>query len=78
MGRRKILNVQDRQKLFDVPADEDSLIRHHSLTAADRLEIDLRRRDHNKLVLAARSRPPSHAGPETLCAGTWLTAKFNS
>ena len=48
MGRRKILKVQNRQKLFDVPADEDSLIRHYTLTAADRLEIDLRRRDHNK------------------------------
>ena len=56
MGRRKILKVQDRQKLFDVPADEDSLIRHHSLTAADRLEIDLRRRDHNKLGFDATSR----------------------
>jgi Domain of unknown function (DUF4158) len=50
----KIIKVQDRQKLFDVPADEDSLIRHHSLTAADRLEIDLRRRDHNKLGFAVQ------------------------
>jgi hypothetical protein len=27
MGKRKLLKAQDRLKLFDVPADEDSLIR---------------------------------------------------
>ncbi len=62
MGRRKILKVQDRQKLFGVPADEDSLIRHHSLTAADRLEIDLRRRDHNKLGFAVQLCVMRHPG----------------
>ena len=30
MGKRKLLKAQDRLKLFDVPADEDSLIRHYS------------------------------------------------
>jgi hypothetical protein len=68
MGRRKILKVQDRQKLFDVPADEDSLIRHHSLTAADRLEIDLRRRDHNKLGFAVQLCVMRHPG-RVLAAG---------
>jgi hypothetical protein len=68
MGRRKILKVQDRQKLFGVPADEDSLIRHHSLTAADRLEIDLRRRDHNKLGFAVQLCVMRHPG-RVLAAG---------
>jgi TnpA family transposase len=68
MGRRKILKVQDRQKLFDVLADEDSLIRHHSLTAADRLEIDLCRRDHNKLGFAVQLCVMRHPG-RVLAAG---------
>ena len=68
MGRRKILKVQDRQKLFDVPADEDSLIRHYSLTAAHRLEIDLRRRDHNKLGFAVQLCVMRHPG-RVLAAG---------
>ena len=54
MARRKILKAQDRRELFDIPADEDSLIRHYSLSAADRLEIDLRRREHNKLGFAVQ------------------------
>ena len=52
MGRRKRLKVQERQEIFDIPADEDSLIRHYSLSAVDRLEIELRRREHNKLGFA--------------------------
>jgi hypothetical protein len=42
-----ILKIQDRQRPFGVAADEDRLIRHQLLTASDRLEIDLRRHDHN-------------------------------
>lgn len=52
MAKRKLLKEQDRQKLFGIPVDEDSLIRHYSLSAADRLEIELRRRDHNRLGFA--------------------------
>lgn len=54
MAKRKLLKVQDRQKLFDIPADEDSLIRHYSLSSADRLEIELRRREHNRLGYAVQ------------------------
>ena len=32
MAKRKLLKVQDRQALFDIPADEDSLIRNYSLS----------------------------------------------
>ena len=54
MARRTLLKAQDRQELFDIPADEDSLIRHYSLSPADRLEIELRRRKHNQLGFAVQ------------------------
>ncbi|MDG4892706.1 Tn3 family transposase [Mesorhizobium sp. WSM4976] len=54
MAKRKLLKVQDRQKVFDIPADEDSLIRRYSLSPADRLEIELRRREHNRLGFAVQ------------------------
>jgi len=68
VARRKILKAQDRQELFDIPADEDSLIRHYSLSAADRLEIDLRRREHNKLGFAVQLCVMRHPG-RVLSAG---------
>jgi TnpA family transposase len=52
MAKRKLLKDQDRRKLVDIPVDEDSLIRHYSLSLADRLEIELRRRNHNRLGFA--------------------------
>ena len=54
MARRKLLKIQDRQELFGVPIDEDSLIRHYTLSQADRLEIAVRRRKHNQLGFAAQ------------------------
>jgi TnpA family transposase len=54
VARRTLLKTQDRQELFDIPADEDSLIRHYSLSPADRLEIELRRRKHNQLGFAVQ------------------------
>jgi TnpA family transposase len=68
VARRKILKAQDRQELFDIPADEDSLIRHYSLSAADRLEIGLRRREHNKLGFAVQLCVMRHPG-RVLAAG---------
>lgn len=52
MATRKLLKDQDRRKLVDIPVDEDSLIRHYSLSLADRLEIELRGRNHNRLGFA--------------------------
>jgi TnpA family transposase len=52
MAKRKLLKDQDRRKLVDIPVDEDNLIRHYSLSLADRLEIELRRRNHNRLGFA--------------------------
>lgn len=54
MGKRRLLKVQDRQRLFDIPTDEDGLIRHYSLSSADRLEIGLRRREHNQFGFAVQ------------------------
>ncbi len=54
MARRTLLKAQDRQELFDIPTDEDSLVRHYSLSPDDRLEIELRRRKHNQLGFAVQ------------------------
>ncbi|MFW8609882.1 Tn3 family transposase [Rhizobium beringeri] len=54
MARRTLLKIQDRQDLFEIPTDEDSLIRHYTLSAADRLEIELRRRKHNQFGFAVQ------------------------
>jgi hypothetical protein len=55
VARRKLLHAQDRRGLFDIPTDEDSLIQHYSLSPADRLEVELRRRGHNQLGFAVSS-----------------------
>ena len=52
MAKRKLLKEQDQRALFDIPVDEDSLIRHYSLSPADRLEIEVRRRYDNRLGFA--------------------------
>lgn len=62
MARRKLLKNQDRQELFDIPTDEDSLIRHYSLSPDDRLEIEVRRRMHNKLGFAVQLCLMRHPG----------------
>ncbi len=50
----KRLRNRRRHELFDIPTDEDSLIRHYSLSPADRLEIELRRRKQNLLGFAVQ------------------------
>lgn len=52
MGRRKLISAAEAQNLLGLATDEDSLIRHYTLDAADRLECELRRRPHNKLGFA--------------------------
>ena len=52
MARRALLKEHERKTLFDIPVDEDSLISHYSLSPADLLEIQLRRREHNQLGFA--------------------------
>lgn len=44
-------NVRRSTEFFVITVDEDSLIRHYSFSLSDRLEIELRRRDHNLLGL---------------------------
>ena len=52
MGRRKLLKPEERDELLGIPDDENSLILHYTLTPADLLEVELRRRTHNKLGFA--------------------------
>ena len=64
MGRRKLLNTRERQALLAIPTDEECLIRHYTLTSADLLEIQVRRRPHNQLgfaVLLCLMRYPGRA-----------------
>jgi TnpA family transposase len=52
VGRRKLISAAEAQNLLGLAADEDGLIRHYTIDAADRLECQLRRRPHNKLGFA--------------------------
>ncbi|PRA79323.1 DDE transposase, partial [Ochrobactrum sp. MYb29] len=52
MGRRKLITAVEAENILGLALDEDSLIRHYTLDAADRLECELRRRPHNKLGFA--------------------------
>jgi TnpA family transposase len=49
MARRKLLNPDERQTLLGIPDDEESLIRHYTLSPQDRLQAEVRRRPHNQL-----------------------------
>lgn len=62
MAWRTLLKIQVRQALFDIPTDEDSLIRHYHLSPADRLEIEVRRREHNRLGFAIQLCLMRHPG----------------
>lgn len=68
MARRKLLKIQDREELFGVAVDEDSLIRHYTLSPAGRLEIEIRRRKHNQLGFAIQLCMMRHLG-RTLMPG---------
>src|SRR5215204_6344255 len=54
MERRKLLTPEERQALLGVPDDEESLIRHYTLSPQDRLQAELRRRPHNQLGFAVQ------------------------
>lgn len=54
MARRALLKEHERKTLLGIPIDEASLIRHYSLSPADLLEIQLRRREHNQLGFAVQ------------------------
>lgn len=62
MAKRTLLKIQDRHELFDIATDEDSLIRHYSLSPVDRLEIELRRRKQNQLGFAVQLCLMRHPG----------------
>ena len=52
MPRRAILTERQRRALFDLPVDEVSLRRHHTLAEDDLEHIARRRRPENKLGFA--------------------------
>jgi hypothetical protein len=54
MERRKLLTPEERQVLLGVPDDEESLIRHYTLSPQDRLQAEVRRRPHNQLGFAVQ------------------------
>ena len=54
MARRKLLNPDERQALLGIPDDEESLIRHYTLSPQDRLQAEVRRRPHNQLGYAVQ------------------------
>jgi hypothetical protein len=58
-GQRKIcsrlyakLERDERQALLGIPDDEESVIRHYTLSPQDRLQAEVRRRPHNQLGYA--------------------------
>ena len=54
MARRKLLTSDERQALLGIPDDEESLIRHYTLSPQDRLQAEVRRRPHNQLGYAVQ------------------------
>jgi hypothetical protein len=62
MGRRKLLKPNEREELLGIPCDEESLIRYYTLSPADRLEAEIRRRDHNKIGFAVQLCVMRHPG----------------
>lgn len=54
MGRRKLLKSHERRAVFGLPTDDDSLIRHYTLSPSDLLEIQIRRRSPNQLGFAVQ------------------------
>lgn len=52
MPRRQILNARQRAKLFDLPTDQEALLRHYTLADDDIEHIQSRRRAHNRFGFA--------------------------
>ena len=52
MPRRQILNARQRLALFDLPTDQETLLRHYTLADDDIEHIQFRRRAHNRFGFA--------------------------
>ncbi|MXQ14305.1 DUF4158 domain-containing protein [Microvirga makkahensis] len=82
MARRKLLTPDERQALLGIPDDEESLIRHYTLSPRDRLQAEVRRRPHNQLGYAVQLCIMRYPGrvlgmgeDPRLCRGSWLKLK---
>jgi TnpA family transposase len=53
MLRRQLLTTDERQAMLGIPGDEESLIRHYTLSPQDRLQAEVRR-PHNQLGYAVQ------------------------
>ncbi|GGF12569.1 hypothetical protein GCM10011611_17750 [Aliidongia dinghuensis] len=54
MGRRSLLKPESYARLLDIPADEESLIRHYTLSPEDRYQALARRRPWNQIGFAVQ------------------------
>ena len=54
MARRSLLKDHERSEIFCIPEDDENLIRHHTLSAVDLLEAEVRRRPPNLLGCAVQ------------------------
>lgn len=52
LPRRQILNARKRAALFDLPTDQETLLRHYTLADDDIAHIQSRRRTHNRFGFA--------------------------
>ena len=52
LPRRQILNARQRATLFDLPTDQETLLRHYTLADDDIEHIQSRRRAHNRFGFA--------------------------
>jgi len=52
LPRRQILNARQRAALFDLPTDQETLLRHYTLADDDIEHIQSRRRAHNRFGFA--------------------------
>lgn len=52
LPRRQILNARQRAALFDLPTDQETLLRHYTLADDDIEQIQSRRRAHNRFGFA--------------------------
>jgi hypothetical protein len=62
MARRDLLNDDERQKLFGVPQDHDSLVRLYTLSPSDGEPVMARRGAANRLGFAVQLALLQHAG----------------
>ena len=62
MGRRDLLSVDERAKLFGIPVERDALARCYGFGPGDLALIERRREDRNRLGFAVQLALMRHPG----------------